>query len=289
VDERQYAKTWRDAVVNSSTGMRGATRGFLRHAALSVLARASRGATRPFLRCIYCHYVFDDQRREFEELMRKLQRLGTFVSTDACVSMLTGQRSIDGPYFHLSFDDGLRNCYTNAFPILKRLGIPAIVFVPAAMVGADFERTRRFCRETTHYANAIELMRWDDLTHMISSGYEVGSHSSSHARLTALAREPSILDEELRGSKHILETRLGVPCDFIAWPYGKVDEAALAVGRNAGYKAGFSAFRGRVVPGTTDAFRIPRHHFEPQWPPLHVEYFASGHMEASRTSWLLGE
>jgi peptidoglycan/xylan/chitin deacetylase (PgdA/CDA1 family) len=199
--------------------------------------------------------------------------------------MLSGEREIDGRYFHLSFDDGFRNVFTNAVPILKRQQVPAITFVPTSLVEADWERTRRYCLETTLYQGVIEMIRWEDLRAMVAAGFEVGSHTKTHARLSAISPDSRLLGGELLGSKEEIETRLGVECKYIAWPYGgknDADAVALAKVQQYSYRACFGAFREAVLPGETSKFASPRHHFEAQWPVSHVTYFAKGNMEDAR-------
>jgi peptidoglycan/xylan/chitin deacetylase (PgdA/CDA1 family) len=221
----------------------------------------------------------------FESILRRLQALGDFIDSDALLCMLVGDRPIDGRYFHLSFDDGFRNNLTNALPILRKLSIPAIFFVPSAIVGADYDCVRDYCLNVTHYRAVIEMMGWDDLKAILDAGYEVGSHTRTHARFSVISGDESRLEDEIVGSKHDLEKALRYECRFISWPYGQVrdaDATSVAFTRRAGYDACFGAFRGKVMPRVTDRFRIPRHHFEPQWPLSHVQFFARGNMERGR-------
>jgi peptidoglycan/xylan/chitin deacetylase (PgdA/CDA1 family) len=251
---------------------------------LSAVAAMSRGCGDRFLRCVYCHYVFDDQRAAFERIIRSLQQIGHFVDTDTCVQMCQGTKPIDGRYFHLSFDDGFRNNFTNAVPILRDLGVHAAFYVPSAFVGADYATVREYCLESTRYRGVIEMMSWDDLQAMVEQGFEVGSHTRRHARFSMISGDAARMEDEIAGSKREIETKLGRPCKYIAWPYGRLvdaDSASLEVAKRAGYAACFGAFRGTVRPGQTDLFRIPRHQFEPQWPLSHILYFARGNMEVT--------
>ena len=252
-----------------------------RAAALSTLGNLTTAGRGPFLRLLYCHYVFDDQVRSFRAILKMLQEAGTFVDTDKCVSILTGGSPLDGRYFHLSFDDGFRNIFCNALPVLKELKVPAILFVPTALVGASWEEARQFSVERAGYGGVIEMVTWDDLLALKSWGFEVGSHTRTHARFTEMSG--GRLDDELRVSKGEIEENLGSDCKYISWPYGRqgdADEASLEATRRAGYAACFGAFRGSLgAGGRVDRYRIPRHHFEPQWPLSHVRYFANGGME----------
>ena len=145
-----YATSWRSAVHGPSR-LTDRLRVFARRNALSLAAALDRRLADRFVRCLYCHYVFDDQAADFESLIVRLKALGTFVTTDALLDMLTGRRPVDGRYFHLSFDDGFRNNFTNAMPILQRHAVPAIFFVPSDLIGADWERSRSYCLDVTHY------------------------------------------------------------------------------------------------------------------------------------------
>ncbi|MGI9385972.1 MAG: polysaccharide deacetylase family protein [Methyloligellaceae bacterium] len=237
-----------------------------------------------FLRCLYCHYVFDDQKEDFERIVTHLRSIGTFINTAKCISMAEGRRPIDGQYFHLSFDDGFRNIYTNALPILERLEIPAITFVPSAMIGADPEATEKFCVQVLEHNQAIEMMTWDEVTNLVARGYEIGSHTRRHSRLSEASSDNELLEDEIIGSKREIEDRLGQPCDYIAWPFGTqldIDKTSINLVRESGYKACFGAYRGSVDVGRTSVFEIPRHHFEPQWPISHVTLFAKGNFEST--------
>jgi peptidoglycan/xylan/chitin deacetylase (PgdA/CDA1 family) len=248
---------------------------------ITAKAKADRTAEAAFLRCLFCHYVFDDQRAEFERIVCRLAKLGHFVDTNGLLEMLSGKRAIDGRYFHLSFDDGFRNNLTNAAPVLREHGVPATFFVPTAVIGTNPSLMREYCLRI-QYPAPIELMTWDDIASLRDAGFEIGSHTRTHARFADISNDPAKLEDEIVGSKRELEARTGATCRTISWPFGKVTDAdgpSIDAARRAGYDACFGAFRGTVRPGATDPFRIPRHHFEAEWPIAHIEYFARGRME----------
>lgn len=276
-----YVRNWRDAV-ELPRGLVAQTRLFARNRLLDVLSRRAPPTPVNALRCLFCHYVFDDQLHAFEQLLQMLKGLGRFVDTPTALRMVRGEEKIDGPCFHLSFDDGLRNNFVNALPILSKLEVPCIFFVPPALMDADYAGAARYCLEITRYRGVIEMARWTDLREAIAAGFEIGSHSLSHARLSAVSSDSAQLHAEIAGSRELLEDQLGVPCRYIAWPYGTLDDidaAGFAGFRAAGYEGAFGNFRAPVLPGKTDVLSIPRHHFEPQWPAPHVRYFSCGGWE----------
>ena len=222
--------------------------------------------------------MFDDEVPGFEACLDLLSQMGRFVDTPTAVAAIRGDIAITETLYHLSFDDGYRNIISNALPVLHRLGVPAIFFVPTAQIGNP--------AGTKGEGSArIELATWDELESAQAKGLQIGSHTRTHARLSEISNSIAAIEDEILGSKADIEERLG-PCPYISWPYGRArdtDAAALAVVQQAGYDACFGAFRAQVMPGKTDLFRIPRHHFESGWPLSHLRYFARGGMEGRHT------
>lgn len=242
-----------------------------------------RPSDEPVLRLLYCHYLFDHQRKQFEAVIRYLQSIGDFISTDRVLDVLHGRETLRRNYFHLSFDDGMKNVAENALPILRDLGVPAIMFVPTMLVSTPpgaFPEIRRILVTTDVGA---EIVTWSDLEKIHEAGFDVGSHTRSHARLLRVQNSAAAIEDEVFGSKADLESHLGVECRYISWPYGRrqdLDDGVVEIVQRAGYKACFGAFRGHIEPKITSAFRIPRHHIEPEWPRSHVKCFALGAWES---------
>jgi peptidoglycan/xylan/chitin deacetylase (PgdA/CDA1 family) len=274
----EYATRWKE-VIDEPSDLKGVLRKNIRHMTLNTLAWMSNIGPRPFLRSLYCHYVFDDQIESFENLIIQLKKIGSFIDTDKCVGIAKGEIKLDNCNFHLSFDDGFRNISENALALLEKHQIPAIVFVPTAIIDAPSEAKETYCLETTRYRKNIEMQTWDDLRDWVSRGFQVGSHTRTHARFADISSDAERMYDELSGSKDDIEQKLGVECKYISWPYGTwedADELSIQSTQDVGYEACFGAFRGAVVPGFQELYRIPRHHFEAQWPFAHVQYFALG-------------
>ena len=259
-------------------------RQWVRHGTLSLHSLFLRPPKKPALRLLFCHYVFDDQRKQFESIIRYLQSIGEFVSADQVLDILHGRTPLQRNSFHLSFDDGLKNIIRNALPVLCDHGVPAALFVPTSLVSAPMEQYREVRRILATCDVNEEIATWDDLEKARAAGFDIGSHTRTHARLSNPSIPRAVIEDEILGSKEELERRLGDECRYISWPFGRLEDvhnASLEVIRQAGYKACFGAFRGRVVSGVTNEFRIPRHHFAPEWPLSHIKCFAHGAWEAS--------
>lgn len=235
-----------------------------------------------FLRCLYSHYVFADQRADFARHIAALKRLGEFVSTADMVAMVRGEVPVDGRYFHLSYDDGLSCLLENAAPVLAEAEVPAIVFVNSAMAADPGGAVRPDWCKATNYDTRIGVLDWAGLAQLQAAGFEIGAHTRHHRQLSEISGDAALLETEIAGCKTEIEAALGTECRYFAWPYGRlgdVDAASIAQVRAAGYDAAFGVYRIPIVAGQTNPFMIPRHHFEPQWPHRQVTWFARGGLE----------
>jgi len=121
----------------------------------------------------------------------------------------------------ICFDDGYENNYTNAWPILKELGIKATIFVIVSRVGDHEVKYPHFT--------------WEEALEMEKSGIiDIQSHSYTHPSFAEISYSQTI--REMRLSKYILEKNMGKTCDYMAYPYGHINENSELVGKLAGYK-----------------------------------------------------
>ncbi|MGD1018614.1 MAG: polysaccharide deacetylase family protein [Verrucomicrobiia bacterium] len=106
----------------------------------------------------------------------------------------------------LTFDDGLRDFYTNAFPILQKHGQTASVFLPTAYIG-----------DQPGHFKGQECMTWSEARELHEAGIEIGSHTVNHPRLYELGIDE--IRAELANSKAVIEDRLGSAVVSFAYPY----------------------------------------------------------------------
>jgi peptidoglycan/xylan/chitin deacetylase (PgdA/CDA1 family) len=155
----------------------------------------------------------------------------------------------------VTFDDAYRSIHRLALPVLRDLGVPATVFAPTAYIGTDRAMSWPGIDALFPPGQDGELlpMSWQDLTELADAGWEIGSHSSSHPRLTRLGDEE--LRRELEASRAEIEQRLDRPCPSLAYPYGDVDPRVIAAVGAAGYATGAN---GRPRDRRPQALRWPR-------------------------------
>jgi peptidoglycan/xylan/chitin deacetylase (PgdA/CDA1 family) len=138
----------------------------------------------------------------------------------------------------VTFDDGYRSVLDEGLPVLERLGVPATIFVPSSYVGSgrpmDWPGIAHWA--TGPNADALVPLGWDELGELQERGWEIGSHTCSHPRLTTLG--DAELEEELTQSRIEISERMGSTCDSIAYPYGDVDLRVIHAADAAGYLFG---------------------------------------------------
>lgn len=135
----------------------------------------------------------------------------------------------------VTFDDAHRSVLERAAPILERLGVPGTVFAPTAWVGTgkptDWDGFETWMG--TEHEDELVCLGWDELRALVAAGWEVGSHTRTHPRLTRLS--DAALRDELLGSREHIEAELGRSCCSLAYPYSDVDRRVVLHARDAGY------------------------------------------------------
>jgi len=172
----------------------------------------------------------DALARQLESLVRQGYRGTTF--QEAASSPETGK------VLAITFDDAYHSVLKHAYPILRALGLPGTVFAVTDYV--DDERPLSWpgiapWQESDHRGE-LRGLTWDELRTLADAGWEIGSHTATHPRLTELG--DAELASELERSKAACEHALDRECRTVAYPYNSVDRRVVAAGAKAGYAAG---------------------------------------------------
>ncbi|MDF1832966.1 MAG: polysaccharide deacetylase family protein [Porticoccaceae bacterium] len=126
----------------------------------------------------------------------------------------------------ISFDDGYANNYA-AFQTLKEFGFVATWFIVTNTIG------KQSVWEDNKHAQRT-MLNTEQIQNMAKAGIEIGSHTSSHAKLTHLSYDEYVA--ELASSKRILENIVNQPVTSCAYPYGLYSQAIRNGAESAGYK-----------------------------------------------------
>jgi glycosyltransferase involved in cell wall biosynthesis/peptidoglycan/xylan/chitin deacetylase (PgdA/CDA1 family) len=131
---------------------------------------------------------------------------------------------------------------------LRRHGLTATIFAVSRRMGGlnDWSPGAE--------VQGRQLMTWEQAAELRRDGIEFGAHTRTHASLPGLA--PEELADEIAGSRRDLEARLG-PIRHFAYPYGRLDDAAVRAVEEAGFASACGIEEGRNSPGTP-AFALRR-------------------------------
>ena len=160
------------------------------------------------------------------------------VSLTRALDLLDAGR-VTGRYACVTFDDAYRDNLEHAVPVLERLGIPATIFAPTAIV--DGQASYHW------YRSPPPALGWSELRALADGGLvDVQAHTRTHPRLprTSLRQARA----EIVAGKAELEQRLGRPVTTLAYPAGQVGPREVALVEAAGYRAGLT-----TEPGVNDA------------------------------------
>lgn len=173
----------------------------------------------------------------FERQLAALRRRGFRGGDLAALDELSaGRRS--GRLVFLTFDDGFRDNFETALPLLREYGFPAFVFVlpPLLEAGAAFEWPE-MREDLVLHADTMRSVTWPTLERMKEGGFEVGSHTLSHSHLPELGDEE--MREELWQSRVAIVERLG-SCDTLAYPFGEWSPRVARAAADCGYRFAFT-------------------------------------------------
>lgn len=183
---------------------------------------------------------------QFDEQMNFLKenRYNVITMKDY-IDYMYGKKEIPEKTVIITIDDGYRCTYEYAYPILKKYGFKATIYLYQDFLPGG--------------KNALTVQQ---IKEMRSGGFEFGCHSKSHPVLTKKGKMNDeeyikFLEKEILGAKKYLEGLLNSPIDTFAYPYGSYSKEVHLIIKKAGYKLAFS-----VVPSyntkDTDKFSLKR-------------------------------
>jgi peptidoglycan/xylan/chitin deacetylase (PgdA/CDA1 family) len=175
---------------------------------------------------------------DFEQQVKYLADNGfTFLLASQVETALREHRPLPQRAVAITMDDGYKDNFEKAFPILQKYHACATIFM------------------VTNNFNKPERLSWPEVLTMRNGGVGYGSHTVTHADLTTLAG--TRLDYELIESKRVLEQGLQQPVTSIAYPSGAYNDVVVERTKAAGYLAGWKKGGGPVQPGA-EPYMLPR-------------------------------
>jgi peptidoglycan/xylan/chitin deacetylase (PgdA/CDA1 family) len=175
----------------------------------------------------------------FARQMRWLRQNGyrTMDLTQMWTAMETGQDV--SKTVVITFDDGYRDFYTDAFDAMRQCGFSATIFLATDRI-----------QNAPVRIDGVDYLTWSEVAELHKAGIQFGSHTVSHPDLRSLS--PEQIEYELGCSKETIEQKLGAPVESFSYPFAFPEEdktfTQFLVGilENLGFENGVSTIIGRA-------------------------------------------
>jgi len=164
--------------------------------------------------------------QSFKRQMDFIARHGyQVISLEELVNALSRKKNLPRKTVVITFDDGTEDVYQYGFPILKKHGFPATIFV------------------ISHSMGRPGFLSWGQINEMQRSGIDIGSHTKTHVFLPKV--DDKKLWQEIFESKQEIQSRLGKEVTLFSYPMGGFNPQAQFFLKKSGYKGACTTNRGR--------------------------------------------
>lgn len=182
--------------------------------------------------------IFKVTKDNFYEQMKYLKDNGfSVLSMDEVYDHLKNHKSFKDKSIAITFDDGYKDNYDNAYPILKEFGINATIFV------------------VTDYLDSSAYLSVDEIKEMQLNNIDIESHTTNHAKLDKLTEIDRV--NTLKDSKTYINEVLNKDVKYIAYPYGRCNKEVVRDAYLEGYKMSFTTKSGHAT-GRDDLNQLKR-------------------------------
>jgi peptidoglycan/xylan/chitin deacetylase (PgdA/CDA1 family) len=232
---------------------------------------------------IFCYHLLVDKIRypgteitpaAFEAQMKQLKDAGiTVISMQDLLAWKRGEKNIPPRCAVVTFDDGWKSQYEVAWPIMKKYGYPFTMFIYTEGVRGGA-------------LGGGGAITWEQLADMRDNGVDIEAHSATHqdlreghtirlvgpggkktaTKLTGPQYE-QWLQNEVVGSKQLLEQRLGIKVNCFAVPFGNYNDHVKELARKSGYEAMFTVY-GQPITFTSPMDALGRYAIEANKPKV---------------------
>ena len=177
----------------------------------------------------------------FQRQMRYLKdKHYNVISLDELIEGMKKGKKFSHNTVVITIDDGDRSIYTYMYPVLKKNGFSATVFLITNRIGTN-----------------PDYLTWDQVNEMFKHGISFGGHTKSHVYLP-LIKEKDILWDEIAGSKEVIEKHTGAPVDYFSYPSGGFTPEVEMLTKKAGYKGACTTNRGYDPLNKADFYQLGR-------------------------------
>lgn len=195
----------------------------------------------------YSNEFFTVRPEDFKKQMSYLkEKKFKVISLAELGGLLARNETIGKKTVVITFDDGYEDNFLMAYPILKKNGFPATIFVVSSLI----DKTIKARRGTD--MNILSERQMKELAH--SGLIKFGSHANNHQKLAKL--EEKEVEKELIDSKRMLSNILREEVASLAYPFGSYNEQVKKIAGKH-FKIAGGVGRG-LIHDNQDRWQLPR-------------------------------
>ena len=177
----------------------------------------------------------------FAKQMRYLKDRGySVISLDGLMEGVKNNKKFARNTVVITMDDGYKNNYIYAYPILKQYNFPAMIFVVTDYIGKN-----------------KSFLNWNEIKEMSKNGILFGAHTKSHLYLPS-SNDENVLRNEILGSKKAIESQIGMQVDYFCYPSGGFNDTVKKVVEEAGFKGACATNRGKFRSNKNNIYELNR-------------------------------
>ncbi|MGJ8679793.1 polysaccharide deacetylase family protein [Paraglaciecola sp.] len=219
---------------------------------LTYLAFLSQSQARDNAVIVVYHHVSEDTPKStsvsptvFAQHMQYLADHHTVLPLNTVIEKLSNQQPLPDKAVAITFDDGYKNIYQNAHPIMQKHGFPYTIFVNPALIG-----------------NQNYQLDWQQVKQMAKQNVSFANHGNAHLHsLHKLKSEDeqtwlNRVTVNVIKAEELLSSKLGYSLKYFAYPYGEFNQALKKNLTKLGY-TGFAQHSGAIA-SYSDFSALPR-------------------------------
>ena len=196
-------------------------------------------------------------------------------------SFMLGNWPYSKPGIIITFDDGLRNNFEVAKPLLEKYGFVGWFFIPVSFIKTAKEQQPNFAKKKRiAFKHSLPYAMTQSQVRELANKHIIGSHTSNHIRLTSqLSLE--VLEKEIIASKEELSDMIDKKVDIFAWVGGEEVSYscnASKVIKKAGYNLSFMT-NNLVIRFGENPYHLQRTNIESMYSLELVKFQLSGIMD----------
>jgi len=210
---------------------------------------------------------------KFDRQISYLKNNCTVVSLGELVECLTA-KEITEDLVVITFDDGYKDNFDNALPILRKYKLPACFFVTSDIIGTA---------KTFKWDDDLELdcpkMTWDDVREIKQLRYDIGAHTVNHSDLGDIPLSSARF--EIRSPKDRIAREVNVEVKFFSYPFGRkvnVTQPIIEEVKEAGYVCCCSAYGGANF-SNSNLFDLKRQGVNDYWTFYIFKKYLEGYLD----------